>query len=345
MQRAVHALIAIAILAFIVGFPAYLAFGQGGGSQNVSVTVTATPSFVTGPGGGGGGGGETTVVPTLTGLVAIPALEPDPNGIVQSTCQLKTSDGKLTLDIAKGTRLLDSSGKPLKSLSAALKPSPPAPPSDAAIILAYELGPNGATFSPPITLEYTYESNDIPEGVAEERLVIASYDEISGEWVKLDSIVDTEANTIMAKTSHLTLFAVFGYKVEAPPPAAFQISSLGISPTEVEIGKGVNLTILVTNTGGQSASYQVILKINGVAEAAKEVILDAGASEQVSFTTSKEAAGTYSVDINGVTGAFEVKQKPVLPPAKPINWWLIGGIIGGVVVVVGLIYLVRRGSA
>jgi hypothetical protein len=131
--------------------------------------------------------------------------------------------------------------------------------------------------------------------------------------------------------------------VEAPPPAAFQISSLGISPTEVEIGEAVDITILVTNTGGQSGSYQVILKINGVAEAAQEVILDAGASKRVSFTTSKEAAGSYSVDVNGVTGAFEVKQKPAAPfvptPAKPNSWWLISAIIAAAALAALLTYL------
>jgi len=96
-----------------------------------------------------------------------------------------------------------------------------------------------------------------------------------------------------------------------PLPAAFQISPLSISPTEIGTGETVNISILVANTGGQSGSYKLTLKINGVMEAEREVTIDSGASEQVSFTTSKADAGTYSVDVNGVTGTFEVKTKPV----------------------------------
>ena len=128
-----------------------------------------------------------------------------------------------------------------------------------------------------------------------------------------------------------------------------------ISPAEVEIGETVNITVLVANTGGQPGSYQVILKINdvaeaggevaGVAEADREVAINAGAIERVSFTTSKDTPGLYLVEVNGLTGSFEVKQ-PLSPgeptPAKPINWWLIGGIIAAVAIVAFVIFLLRR---
>jgi len=123
-------------------------------------------------------------------------------------------------------------------------------------------------------------------------------------------------------------------EVVPPEPAAFTPSSLSVSPTEVDIGGTVIISISVANTGGQADSYTATLKIDGVVEETKEVTVAAGASEQVNFTTSKDVAGTYSVDVNGLTGSFEV----VLPPKPPINWPLIGGIIGGVIVVGLLIY-------
>jgi hypothetical protein len=57
--------------------------------------------------------------------------------------------------------------------------------------------------------------------------------------------------------------------------------------------------------------------------------------------TSRDTAGIYSVDVNDLTGTFEVKEKPT--PAKPISWWLIGGIIAAVAIVMALaIFLLRR---
>jgi len=88
------------------------------------------------------------------------------------------------------------------------------------------------------------------------------------------------------------------------------------------------------------------------------VALEPGASETVSFTTSRDVAGSYSVDVNGLTGSFTVKAPPELPPeeappeevspeVKPINWPLVGGIIAAAVVIVGLLifFLVRRRRA
>ncbi|MBA7630610.1 hypothetical protein ES703_38133 [subsurface metagenome] len=66
----------------------------------------------------------------------------------------------------------------------------------------------------------------------------------------------------------------------------------------------------------------------------------------MTFTTSEGIAGTYSVDINGLTGSFTVKEKPVSVVPKPVNWPLIGGIIGGVVVVgLGVFFWTRRRAA
>jgi hypothetical protein len=58
--------------------------------------------------------------------------------------------------------------------------------------------------------------------------------------------------------------------------------------------------------------------------ATKGVTLAGGASEEVTFTTSKDAGGTYAVDLNGLPGTFVVKAG-LSPP-------LIGGIIAAVIV-------------
>jgi hypothetical protein len=120
--------------------------------------------------------------------------------------------------------------------------------------------------------------------------------------------------------------------------------------------------VLIHNTGDGSGSYTATLKINGVVEATKEVTLNAGASEEVVFTTAKNVAGGYSVEIDGISGSFAVKEKPAPPPPPPsapeaptaptpspaleIKWPLILGIAGGVVVV-GLIilFVIRRRRA
>ena len=259
--------------------------------------------------------------------------------MIIKTIVVESFDGRFQLTIDKGIVALTFYEAALGCVGIHKMEGSPSPPEDAYLIgVLYDAVPDRATFSPPATLEYSYEPSDIPPEVDMQRLVIAYYDEASGKWVQLHSVVDTQAHTITASISHFNDLAVFGYRAEAPPPAAFQVSSLTVSPTAVYTSEAVSITIQVTNSGGQSASYQVILKINGVAETAKEVTLDAGASTEVSFSTAKEAAGIYSVDINGAAGTFEVKLPPV---TKHFNWWIIVGATAGAALAALLTYAFR----
>ncbi len=115
------------------------------------------------------------------------------------------------------------------------------------------------------------------------------WDEGAGEWVNLDSIVDPETNTITAEVSHFTAFTVLAYT----RPAAFVASDLSISPAEVDIGETVTISVLVTNIGDLTGSYEVSLKVDNVVVATKEITLAGGASQKVTFTTTKDVAGTY----------------------------------------------------
>lgn len=344
MRRAVYAFIVIIILALIGGFPAYLAIGQGG-NESATVTVTATPAYSPPVGGGGWPGeagcpaGEVSTAGRATGA-----------GTVTQSFVIKSFDKRFYLFLDEGIVVLTPKGTCPRCIGIHEMTTLPSPPEGAHLVgTVYDVAPDGVTFAPPATLRYSYDPATIPEGISEESLTIASYDSATGEWINLDGVVDTKANTITAKVSQIYDLAVLSYEPAVPTPAIFQPSSLSISPTEVEIGETVNITVLVDNTGGQSGSYQVILKVNGVVEAESEVALDASTSGQVSFSISKDVAGTYLVNVNGLTGSFEVKPEPVVPvtpveptPAKPTNWWLIGGIIAAVMVLAFLGYRFRK---
>ncbi|GAH07076.1 unnamed protein product, partial [marine sediment metagenome] len=124
---------------------------------------------------------------------------------------------------------------------------------------------------------------------------------------------------------------------------AFSVSYLSVSPRlEVEPGETVTITVFVANTGGESGSYTVVLKVDGVKEAEETVTVAAGESQDVSFSVTREEAGRYTVAVDGLSGSFTVVAL-VKPPG--INWAMIGGIIGGVVVVGLLIFFVLRRRA
>ncbi|MBA7593197.1 hypothetical protein ES703_00114 [subsurface metagenome] len=141
----------------------------------------------------------------------------DRDGEILKTIEATTEDGMLTMTIPEGTIALGEDGKRLKNLQVAVNESPPEPPEDAHIIgLAYDFDPVGATFDPPLTLEYTYDTEALPEGVA--WLVLAYYDEETGEWVELPCTVDPVTHTITASVAHFTTFAIIGTVPPVPPP-------------------------------------------------------------------------------------------------------------------------------
>ena len=265
------------------------------------------------------------------------------------------------MTIDKDTVCLTKSGEPLAEIKMTRMGAPPAPPAGADVVgSVYDFKPDGATFNPAATLKYTYDPTKIAEGVAENELVLAWWDAGSSKWVELESTVNPEAHTITASVSHFTSFATLAYlpPEPVPKPAAFSVSSLTISPNEVALGESVTISVEVANTGEEAGSYKITLKINGAAEASKEVTVNAGASQKVAFSTAKDLAGTYSVDVNGLSGKFvvmgEAQPSPAppappspapIPPAQPVNWPVLWVVMGGVIIVGLIIFLLARRRA
>jgi len=266
-----------------------------------------------------------------------------------------SEDEMLHIVVPEGTIVLDKDGEPLTSLELIINETPLPPPPEANIVgLPYDLGPDGASFDRAITITCSYDPYEIPLKVAEEDLVIAHYDEEAGEWLVSPSVVDMVNNTVTTLVDHLSTFTIMA-PVPIPAPAAFTPSSLSIFPLEANIGETVSISVLVTNTGEQEASYTVTLKINEMVEETKGIDLGGG-SETVTFTTAKDEAGAYSVDVNSLHGSFIVKEVPLMveeepqsqPPAPPtgVKWPILGPILAVIIfLAIFLPIRVRRRSA
>ena len=96
-----------------------------------------------------------------------------------------------------------------------------------------------------------------------------------------------------------------------PEPATFTTGTLTVTPTEVEIGEAVNISVVVTNTGDVEGTYHAVLKVDNVEVVAKDVTLAGGASQTITFITTKTVAGTYAVGIGSQSGSFVVTKPPV----------------------------------
>lgn len=218
-------------------------------------------------------------------------------GRFTTTVTATSEDELCTLTIPEGTVGLTADLEPLTEITMVIMDEPPLPPEDANIIgLAYDFGPDRATFDPSIILTWSYDPADIPEGIAEDTLVIAYYDETAGEWVELECVVDAENNTITALVSHFTTFAI----VSSIPPSEEE----EVVPPEEE-----------------------------------EEVVPPEKEEEVTPEEEEVVAPEEEEEV-----APEEEEEVIPEPAKPINWGLIGGIIGAAVLVIVLVtfFVVRR---
>ena len=132
----------------------------------------------------------------------------------------------------------------------------------------------------------------------------------------------------------------------APPPESdIIISGLRVTPPAPRIGATVAVDVIVVNRGEGAGIYEVILYINGNIIESRSVTLTSNSEETVVFTFIPETTGIHTVEVDDLDAIFAVlkgAEEPEEPAA--LNWWLIGGIIGGCAVITAIfaVFLLRR---
>jgi len=262
------------------------------------------------------------------------------SGVLGSATTLSSPDGKVQLSFNANTAI-NIQGQ---SLTITKETSPPSLPADTSLIAAYNFSPDNATFEPPLTLTLKYDLAALPTGVAESGLFIAYWD--GSKWSAVSSNVDTQTKIMMVQISHFSTFAILGMAGNraAPAPASFTVSDLKVSPTSVKPGEQVTITVTVANNGGTEGSYNAVLKINDVDEAQKQVTLGPKGKQEITFTTSQETIGNYSVAIAGESSSFKVSA-PGQAARSNWSWLLIGGIAAGILLIVFIIIVLLRRRA
>ena len=237
------------------------------------------------------------------------------------------SAGEIEISMPRGTEALSSQGTPLESMNVQTIDEPSAPPSNWYMIgHGFNLQPEGATFVPPLPLTLKYDLALLPEGAAENDLFTAYFDSGRGQWVRIQSTVDTTTHTISAQVSRFALFAIFP-GVETPP--YLSMGNLTINPAEVAPGDSVNISANVHNSGAVGSIYIVTLKIDGAEKGEQDVTVAGGGTESVSFSVSEQKAGKHTVEMGRLTGDFIVTKQ-----GAAMSWSIIGAVIIGVIILV-----------
>jgi hypothetical protein len=123
---------------------------------------------------------------------------------------IQDGNGELYFSLREETRILNREGKPPAMIMIdPVTPSelPPPPSDSSAILMPFSIHPD-LTIDPIMKVTIHYDEGELGDGINEEDLVLAYYDEPKEKWVPLLSKVDAEDNTVTAWTTHTSIFAV-----------------------------------------------------------------------------------------------------------------------------------------
>jgi hypothetical protein len=204
--------------------------GSNNPFQIISFVIAEVVNPASNAGGGSGGGTvavrQTTIAPEITKVTP-----PDPGktariysnaqGVITQVTTLQSTDGLATVNIGTGIVANDVGGKPLSSITIKAIPAENLPGTSPGASFsfagrAYELQPDGATFSPGISISFT-----APNAQFGQELLVKMYDSATNTWVDVPTSINPQTGLITAQVSHLCCFALFAKSTEiekAPTP-------------------------------------------------------------------------------------------------------------------------------
>ncbi|MGB9940355.1 S-layer protein domain-containing protein [Methanosarcina sp.] len=118
--------------------------------------------------------------------------------------------------------------------------------------------------------------------------------------------------------------------------AIFEFSNLVVEPLEVSAGKDATISVDVGNTGNAAGNKSVELLVNGNVTDSKEISLDIGKNDTVTFEHVEEVPGTYRVEVGGETATYTVKEK------SSLLLYALGAIV--LLIVGGAAYFFTKGG-
>jgi len=173
-------------------------------------------------------------------------------------------------------------------------------------IIHYDLtisSTEGGAVTKPGEGTFTYEAD---EAVNLEATPDDGY-QFDGWTGDVDTVNDVnDSTTVLIIDGDKSISAVFSVVTPGVSPATFSASNLRISPQQVQPDQQVEISIDITNDGGTTGSHTVLLYIDGNLEDSYTVRIAPGSTENVVFTVSRSAPGTYGVLLEDLQGQFTV---------------------------------------
>jgi hypothetical protein len=228
--------------------------------------------------------------------------------------------GNINVKITPGTTAVDDNGKSVtditvKSVDAASLPITKSMPKNT-ILLAYEFGPDGTTFSDLITVTCTYNTAALPPWTNPAKILVAVYSPVTGKFTTMSCTVDTINHTVTFSTDHFSYYLLMVpdevKSIVAQPETSTIVEDTANSPTTTpDATSPVTPENTVTTIIGSDAA------------------------------TSATPGATSSVTLEN-TGSTDAATSAPQPPTPPFNAILIVIIVVFVLIVLFVLLFVKR---
>jgi len=91
-------------------------------------------------------------------------------------------------------------------------------------------------------------------------------------------------------------------------PAEFTVGNLSVTPHVARPGQMVTVSADITNSGEVEGNHSIALVINGSRAESKDLTIEPRTTKMVSFTFTKDAVGSYSIEVDGLSGLAIVAE-------------------------------------
>ncbi len=202
------------------------------GSGNPIQLITLTLVSIISPESDTGGPGDIIYTPGDVPKTQIPDFKPtslpetgktarlytNSYGIITQATTLEAADGLASVFIGKGVVAKNSTGTVPSSITISSLPadSIPADPDDSGFSyagMAYDLQPDGCTFSPAVSLNFT-----LPQARRGQDFVVKMYDDTTITWLDVPTTYNPDTGIVTAELLHFCPVALFARAV-IPAPA------------------------------------------------------------------------------------------------------------------------------
>jgi hypothetical protein len=192
----------------------------------------------------------------------------------------------------------------------------PAPPVDAVPVSSvFYLSPQGASFDPSITFVFKYNPDLIPDGLSEENLRIARWDEPKEQWVFLSCLIDANDDIISTQVESLMIYAIFAMS----SPASVSVTDVSLQSNTISPGEIAVVQASVFNAGDMEGSLVIVLNVDGSTRDTKSINIGGKQAMVAQFSISGLVPGVHKIEIGGIIREVTVlspQEPPVVPPAE-----------------------------